>query len=147
VEGKFGVNGSLVRAVCATCSGTGKHRYADQWRMQFLGMEDQAEYRSWETQIRKVHDLLSSEDVQTVTVCLQQLERFGEPDSSGRFRQWAYKERQMSEADEWKEKLRAVLEGLGCQDIDVLMTKEPDYLRLIAKKVAAFAELGARWND
>ena len=42
-----------------------------------------------------------------------------------------------------EERLRAVLEGLECQQIDKLMTMPPDVLRAVAKEIALAARLGA----
>lgn len=42
-----------------------------------------------------------------------------------------------------EERLRAVLEGLECQQIDKLMTMPPDVLRAVAAEIALAAKLGA----
>ena len=42
-----------------------------------------------------------------------------------------------------KEQLRAVLEGLECEQIELLMTQMPVVLRLVGERIALAAKLGA----
>jgi hypothetical protein len=74
LEGKFSISGTSVKAICATCSGSGKQRYADAWRADYLKL-DQSEYRKWERHIARVAEILSAEDLDCVRVCRMQLER------------------------------------------------------------------------
>ena len=51
--------------------------------------------------------------------------------------------RASSEAGAERDKLRAVLEGLECEQIELLMTQMPPTLRAVAQQIAMAAKLGA----
>lgn len=74
VASDFGRAGSMATVACSTCSGSGKHRYADTWRMDYMNA-DSSLYRKWEKNIARVWDCVSSEDIMANRVCSQQLER------------------------------------------------------------------------
>lgn len=49
----------------------------------------------------------------------------------------------MSDNIDTTAQLRALLEGLECEKIDVLMTKDPEVLRAVGVEIARAARLGA----
>jgi hypothetical protein len=73
VDGNFGASGSMARIICHSCSGSGKHRYEDVMRMEFLKV-DMERYKKFEGHISKVSAVLSVFDLDTVAICRKQLE-------------------------------------------------------------------------
>ena len=68
------VENAKLRVVCQVCSGTGLHRYADHWRIEFLKIEEYV-YRKWERYIAAVTACITAEDIAAVRTCRAQLER------------------------------------------------------------------------